>query len=513
MLKKDKKFYITTPIYYVNDKPHIGHAYTTIIGDIFARYQRLIGNDVFYLTGTDEHGMKNAKVAKEKKISTQEFVDQQSAIYQERWDELNISNNDFIRTTDKRHKKAAEIILDKLKQVKTPKGNDLIFKNNYEGLYCVGCENYLTEADLVDGLCPDHKTKPELIKEENWFFRLSDYEDILKKEIEKDNVIIWPESRKNEVLGLIKTGLKDVAMSRNIDWGVKLPFDNEQVAWVWFDALPNYLSGLDFPDGDNFKKYWPADIHLLGKDIIKFHTVIWLSMLHAIELPWPKKILAHGYITSDGQKMSKTIGNVIAPEDLFKKFGPDATRYLLLAMISLGQDGDITWDKLTEKYNSDLANDLGNLVSRVFNMADKYYALKVPKFLLDKDRFLDQDLKSTWKQYDFYIKEFQINKALDVIWDHIRQNNAYIEKNKPWELFSNQDEDTLADVIYNLLESLRHIAFMIRPFMPETSDKIIKMLNVEDNKKLSIEELSKWGMLKPGSEINKPEVLFPRIKD
>lgn len=510
-MKKSENFYLTTPIYYVNGKPHIGHAYTTIIGDIIARYNRLLGKDVFYLTGTDEHGQKVAQSAEKEGLTPQKFTDINSDKFKVIWDELQISNNDFIRTTDKRHHKAVLEVFKKLKEAKTLLGNDVIYKGTYEGYYCVGCESYKTETDLVDGKCPDHQTAPEKIKEENWFFRLSDYGELIKEKIINGDVTIWPESRRNEVLGLIETGLKDVAMSRNIDWGVKLPFDENQVAWVWFDALPNYISALDYPDGKNFKKYWPADIHLMAKDILKFHTVIWLGMLDALKIDWPKTIMAHGFFTVDGQKMSKTIGNVIAPEDLLKKYGSDATRFLLLSLIPFGQDGDISCEKLDERYNSELANDLGNLVSRVFNMADKYFTRHVPKYLLDKDRFLEQDLKSTWKQYKFYMNSYELNKAIGIVWDHVRQCNAYIEKQKPWELFGAGDQDNLADVIYNLLESIRHIAFMIRPFMPETSDKIINLLNITKEKKRSLKEISDWGRLIPGTKIKKPEILFPRL--
>jgi len=514
-MAKQEKFYITTPIYYVNDVPHIGHAYTTIAADVLARYWRMIlgADNVHFLAGTDEHGAKIAQAAENKKMSPQEFVDEKAAKFQTIWDSLSISNNDFIRTTEKRHEKVVIEFLNKLKTAKTPKGNECFYEAEYEGLYCVGCEAFLTEIDLVDGKCPDHQTEPEQVKEKNWFFKLSDYGDKLKELIDKGELNIQPESRQNEILGLIKTGLKDVSISREqLEWGIKLPFDEQQVVYVWVEALMNYISALGGVKGDLYKKYWPANIHLMAKDILKFHAVIWPAILLALDIPLPELVYAHGFFTVDGQKMSKTIGNVISPDDLINQYGTDATRYLLLSQFGFGTDGDFSKERLDNIYQAALANELGNLVSRTFALTEKHFAGKVPKYNVDYDKFFEFDLQTDWNRYDVYMKSFQFDQALNVAWENVRRCNAYVDKEKPWEL-ANVDRDVLADVMYNLLETIRQTAIMIRPFMPEISERILIQLGYEAEDELAkpIEDLRKWASLQLDQKIIKGAILFPRL--
>ncbi|HDQ22747.1 MAG TPA: methionine--tRNA ligase [Candidatus Uhrbacteria bacterium] len=515
-LEKQKKFYVTTPIYYVNDVPHIGHAYTTVAADVLARYYRtLLGPaKVYFLTGTDEHGAKIAQAAEKNKMTPKEFVDQKAAVFQMAWDSLDISYNDFIRTTEERHEKIVIDFWEKLKTAKTPKKNPAIYEAEYEGLYCVGCESFKTEDELVDGQCPDHKIKCELVKEKNWFLRLSDFGDKLKDLIEAGDFQVLPLERKNEILGLIKTGSKDVAISRqNVKWGIPVPFDKGQTTYVWIDALSNYISALGGPKGKLYKKFWPADVHLMAKDILKFHALIWPAMLLALKLPLPKKVFSHGFFTIDGQKMSKTIGNVIDPNELVSKYGSDATRYLLLSQFGFGTDGDFSKERLDSIYNSALANELGNLVSRVLAMAEKYYDSIVPKYNVDSDKFFEFDIKTDWNKYDFLMQNLKFDEALNIAWEDIRRCNAYIDKNKPWELAANNDDEILPDVIFNLLETIRQIAWMLLPFMPQTSDKILTQLGfdpaVEKEKKIEI--LRKWPGIKLGQKINKGASLFPRL--
>jgi methionyl-tRNA synthetase len=517
-LSKPKKFYITTPIYYVNDIPHIGHAYTTVAADVLARYYRMMlgAENVYFLTGTDEHGAKIALAAEKNKLTPQEFVDQKSAAFQMAWDRLDISNNDFIRTTEKRHEKIVIDFWKQLKTAKTPKKNSAIYEAEYEGLYCVGCESFKTEDELINLECPDHKTKCQLVKERNWFFRLSDYDDELMKILGVGNEMkILPPSREHEILAMLTSGLKDVAISRqNVKWGIPVPFDKSQTTYVWVDALSNYISALGGPKGKLYKKFWPADLHLMAKDILKFHALIWSAMLLALKLPLPKMVFAHGFFTIDGHKMSKTVGNVIDPEELVTKYGSDATRYLLLSQFGFGTDGDFSKERLDNLYNAALANEFGNLVSRVLAMTERYFEAKVPKVKLD-DKYFVFDLKTDWERYDFFMKNLKFEDALNVAWQNIRAANAYIDKEKPWELAKGVGSEALPQVIYNLLEIVRQCAFMVLPFMPQISDKILIQLGFdpEKEKEKGIETLKKWGGLKAGQKITKGENLFPRLNN
>jgi len=515
-LNKQSKFYVTTPIYYVNDIPHIGHAYTTVAADVLARYYRMIlgADNVYFLTGTDEHGAKIAQAAEKNKMTPQEFVDQKSAAFQMAWDRLDISHNDFIRTTEKRHEKIVIEFWKKFKTAKTPLNNNAIYEAEYEGLYCVGCESFKTEDELIEGKCLDHKTKCETVKEKNWFLRLSDYGTALKKLIEAGNLQILPIERRNEILGLINTGLKDVAISRqNVKWGIPVPFDKKQTTYVWVDALSNYISALGGPKGKLYKKFWPADVHLMAKDILKFHALIWPVMLLALKLPLPKLVFAHGFFTINGQKMSKTVGNVIDPEELVSKYGSDATRYLLLSQFGFGTDGDFSKERLDKLYNAALANEFGNLVSRVLAMTEKYFEGKMPKFNAENDKYFVFDLKTDWERYDFFMTNLKFEEALNVIWENIRAANAYIDKEKPWEMAVGAGKEDLAKVIYNLLEILRQSAIMILPFMPQTCDKILGQLGFDaaKEKEKGIEVLRQWAGLKSGQKVKKGENLFPRL--
>jgi methionyl-tRNA synthetase len=505
-----KKFYLTTPIYYVNDKPHIGHAYTTIAADTLARYHEMKGEEVFFLTGTDENSQKNVQAAEKKGFKDiKKYIDEMSSIWQMTWDNLGLINNDFIRTTEERHKKGVE----KFFAAVHKKGD--IYKGFYEGYYCVGCEAFVTKSDLVDGKCPIHKTAPEVIKEENYFFRASRYKDNLLKYIEANPEFIQPPERRHEIINYIKDHFEDISISRqSMKWGIPLPIDEKQAIYVWFDALINYLTGVGYGwDEAKFKKYWPADLHLVGKDIIKFHCALWPAMLLSAGLELPRRVFAHGFFTINGEKISKSLGNTIDPVELVRKYSMDTLRYFLLKEITFGHDGDFSEERLKERYNSDLANGLGNLVARTLAMTEKYFTSKVPKNKVDPSKLLAFDLKGDWGRYDYFMDQLKFDEALEVAWEDIRAADGYVDKEKPWELAKAGDTDNLAQVIYNLLEMIRHIAWMIAPFMPETSDKILEQLgfDVLKEKEKPFEELRKWGLLISGQQIKKGEVLFPRL--
>lgn len=502
------KYYITTPIYYVNSKPHIGHAYTTIAADILARYFRLkLGQDnVYFLTGTDEHGAKIAQAAEKEGKDTQKFTDEVAELFKNSWQALNIKNNDFIRTTEDRHEKVVTDILSKLKEAKTPKGNDVIYKDKYEGLYCVGCESYKQKEDLVDGKCPDHGKEPTFLSEENWYFRLSDYADLLKEKISKDEIKVLPAGRKKEVLSFIEHGLEDIAISRaNIDWGIKVPFDQDQVIYVWVDALINYISALGYPDGELYEKFWPANTQLLAKDILKFHCVIWPAMLEAIGAPAPSELFVHGYFTIDGQKMSKTIGNVIDPNDLVEEFGADAARYLIVSQFPFGNDGDVKAEEFKVKYNADLANGIGNLCNRVFTMAKRYCDGKVP----EGEYSGSLDLAKLWQTVDKGYSEYKLFENLQEIWKVIAWADGYINETKPWALDKEGKKEEVNKIIYNLLEVIRHIGWLVLPILPETGHKIVGFLG--DKIDSEFENVSKVGAINEGTVLGEEfEALFQR---
>ncbi len=464
-----KKFYITTTIYYVNDKPHIGSAYTTIAADVLARLHRQLGEEVFFLTGTDEHGAKIAAAAEKAGKTPKEFADEISAKFSFAWDQLGIAPDRFIRTTDTDHENAVGVFLNKLKE------SGKIYEGEYEGLYCEGHEAFIKESDLVNGLCPDHKTRPQHLKEKNWFFKLSEFGKILEEKISDDSFEIEPKTRKNEVLSFIKGGLEDIAISRpNVKWGILLPWDKNQTVYVWVDALINYCSGIGYASEEQeFNKYWPADIHLIGKDIIKFHCIIWPALLLAIKEQLPKQVYAHGFFTVNDEKISKSLGNAIDPNDWVAKYGADAVRYFVLREVPFGSDGDVSEEKLKARFNGDLANGLGNLFSRVTNMIEKYLDGNLEEFVESP-----KDLSDVSK--DFY--QLRFSEGLTKIWSEIAWANQLIDKSKPWELVKTEPEK-VKQLLLSLGALLLEIAAKLSPIMPETAQTIKSVLESGDIKK------------------------------
>ena len=473
-----KKFYITTSIFYTNANPHIGHALESIQADVIARYHRILGENVFFLTGTDEHGQKNTKAAEAMGKSPEAFTDEISQRVKELKKALNLSNDDFIRTTDqKRHWPTVKKVWLKLKE------NNDIYKKKYKGFYCVGCEAFITEKDLKDGKCVVHQKKPEIIEEENYFFRLSKYSKEIENIIKEDKIKIIPNFRKNEILNFIKKGLEDISFSRqrkNLKWAIPVPDDSEASIYVWADALSNYISALGYAEnGDKFKRFWPADVHCVGKDILRFHGLIWSAMLLSLKLPLPKTIFVHGFITVNEQKMSKSLGNIINPFELNEKYGTDAVRYFLLREIPPTEDGDFTYEKFEQRYNADLANGLGNLVARVVTLAAKLKMKNEKLKTTTKNLKINKIIDKTWKSYKKSLDEFKFNEALIVIWQLISFCDRYIEKERPWE-----DKKNSKTVISDLLFAVSEIAKLIEPFLPETSEKILRQIKTKKSKAL-----------------------------
>jgi len=504
------KFYITTSIAYANASPHIGYAMEVLQADALARFHRMLGEDVFYLSGTDENGSKIKKTAQEKNMGVQEFVDNNSGQFRLLLKTLNVSNDDFIRTSDKiRHYPSAQKIWKKLVDA----GD--IYKGSYEGYYCVGCEAYLTEKDLIDGKCPNHKKEPEKVKEDNYFFKLSRYTGKILEKIQSDEIHILPESRKNEILSVLREGLKDISFSRPkrvLDWGIPIPGDEDQTMYVWCDALTNYISAIGYnEDSSKYRKYWPANVHLIGKDILRFHSAIWPGMLLSAGLELPKNIYVHGFITSGGQKMSKSLGNVIDPFEVVNKYSSvDALRYYLLKEIPSSEDGDFSYDKFEELYQADLANGIGNLVARVLTLHSKIETAS--GISLSRSCELENAVSVAWNKYFNSFGSFKLNEALLSARSFMSLCDEYLEKMKPWKIEGAEK----GIVIFDLLESLRHIAWMIRPFMPETSDRIFSQIFSDEKERSlelskAIEQAQKWGGLKPGTLIKKGENLFPRL--
>ena len=484
MAKQNKKFYVTSSIAYTNAPAHIGFAQEVVQTDVLARYHRLLGENVFYLTGTDEHGQKNVKAAEEAGKTPKEFVDEISENFKALKGILNLSNDDFIRTTDqKRHWPAVKKVWRKLKE------NGDVYKKKYKGLYCIGCEAFVKEKDLINGKCPIHKKEPEVIEEENYFFRLSKYQKQIKQIIEKDKIKIIPEARKNEILNFIRQGVEDVSCSRlreNLKWGIPVPDDETQTVYIWLEALVNYISALGYAeDGTKFKQFWPADVHCVGKDIFRFHCLLWPAMLLSIKIPLPKTVLIHGFITVAGQKMSKSLGNVIDPFELVDKYGVDAVRYFLLREIPPTEDGDFTYPKFEERYNSDLAKGLGNLVARVLTMAER---TKIQAYTYIA---IQPEIDQAWERCKKSLEEFKFNEALMAIWDLISFADGYIERERPWEVITElstkeRDQRTLGQkvAINNLLFILGNIAQLLQPFLPETSEKIFEQIKTKKSKLL-----------------------------
>ena len=495
---KFNKFYVTTAIDYPNAKPHMGQAYEKVIADVMARLHRARGDDVFFLTGMDEHGQKIENVAKKSGKTPQQFVDEMSVFFKDLCKKLNISNDDFIRTTEERHAKVVTEIFKKVFD------NGDIYKDYYEGLYCVSCEAFYTEKDAVDGKCPVHKTELELIKEESYFFSLSKYRERIIEHIKNNDKFILPEFRKNEILNRLQEDLKDLSISRtNFTWGIPLPNDKKHVQYVWFDALLNYISALGYPS-DKFEKYWPADVHNIGKDILWFHSVIWPAILMSCGIKLPKTIFAHGFVNFCGEKLSKSRGICIDPIAMADKYGADALRYYLMREIPLGEDGDFSEEGLIERYNCELADSLGNLVNRVLVLVEKNFDGKVPK--RQDDEKLNTVALGSVKNYERDMDDYQFHHALQHVFFLVSEANKYINENKLWEI---KDKEKLGGLLYELLESLRITAILLYPFMPETSEKIFDQLGLE--KKFQFKNLE-WGGLSPLKKTNRGEVLFKKIK-
>ena len=509
----NKSFYITTPIYYPSAKLHIGHAYCTTIADAMARFKRLAGYDVLFLTGSDEHGQKIQQAAEKEGVTPIEYVDKIVAGFQALWKRLHISNDDFLRTSEPRHHRVVQEFFRRAKA----KGD--VYKGEYTGLYCTPCESYWTELQLDEnGCCPDCHRPVQQVSEEAYFFKLSNYADRLLKHIEDNPDFIQPVSRRNEMISFIKQGLDDLCISRtSFDWGIPVPDDEKHVIYVWFDALTNYVTAAGFfDDPEKFKKFWPADVHLVGKEIVRFHSIIWPAILMSLDLPLPKQIYGHGWLIVDGDKMSKSKGNVVDPNLLIDEFGADAIRYFLLREIALGQDGNFSRDALIGRINADLANDLGNLLHRTLNMIGKFQngVIEAATTKSETDEDLMTGAAALLHDYETAMEKMDLSRAIKWLWTFIGRANKYIDETAPWALAKDPSKKAeLATVMYNLAESLRVISVLVSPFMPETAPKIWAQLGMtQDFASVRLDDVKTWGGIPAGQHIGEAEQLFPRIE-
>ena len=505
------KFYITTPIYYVNAEPHAGHAYTTIAADVLARYHRLKGDDVFFLTGVDEHGENIQKVADQNRISPQAYCDQVTPTFTSLWKRLNISYDIFLRTTSELHKSGVTKFLNTLYET----GD--IYKGKYEGYYCRPCERFFTEKEQgEDKICPIHKLRLEWVEEDNYFFALSKYQDPLIKHVHDNPEFIQPTARCNEILSVLESGLEDVSISRaSVSWGIPLPFDTEHISYVWIEALSNYITALGYAgDGQRFRTFWPADVHLMAKDISRFHAIIWPAMLMAVDLPLPKHVVAHGWLTKDGEALSKTRGIFIDMDTDIARYGLDAFRYYLLREFSFGNDGDYRPNRLHARYNADLANDLGNLLNRTLGLVSKNFdAIPEPTTSDSLDNEVIQMAQETVSKVDTLMNQLAFDMALEEIWEFVRRVNRYIHQTQVWTLAkSKETKGRMGTILYNSMEALRVIAVLISPFMPATASRICRQIGLDDSSEVQgLDTITAWGGLQSGRGIGKPEPIFPRI--
>ncbi len=501
---KRNTFYVTTPIYYVNAKPHIGSLYATLAADVLARWHRMKGADVFFLTGTDENSQKTLKAAEKEGVEPMKYLDDMAAAWKEIWSQFDISYDRFIRTTEADHHRGVQEFFKRL----NPRD---VYKAPYEGWYCVGCEEFYPEDRLVDGACPIHKTKPEWIREENYFFKASNYQEALVAYYEAHPEFIQPAARRNEMLGFLKQGLKDTSITRaGARWGIPFPQDESQRIYVWFEALLNYMTGIGYGvDAERFERFWPAQVQVLGKDIARFHALLWPAMLLSAGFALPEKLFVHGFITVNGEKMSKSLGNVIDPLELRAKYPSDVVRYTLFREFPFGQDGDFSYEKLDARYRQELANELGNLLHRVLSMTERYLDGVIPRLGSEDFRAVVSD---TWNAYESAMDAVDFSRALEATRALVTFCNEYIEQHKPWVLAKDPaSRERLSQVLAGLLESLRHIGWLVRPFMPRISDEIFTQLGLDVARAdgMPFSEMKIWNCLPAGARVRKGQPLFP----